>query len=115
MMITTLRPFRGDEGFVTARTTMDVSEKRAKALVEKGLAVYAVGAQTVAIRNKALPASRSGPGKPVARAQGAAKEAGGEEATVQTAEDPTPSPQRGSRTGAKKSRSSSRRVRRQKE
>lgn len=111
MLITTLRPFRGDEGFVRARTTMEVSDSRAKRLVEKGLATYAVGA----LQNKAIPASRSGPSKPEEVQQGAEPEEAGEEAggeaTAAAGADPTPARRRGSRTGAGKSRSSSRQAR----
>lgn len=97
--IITLRPFRGDEGFVAPKTTLDVSEKRADQLVKKKLATYLVGAKMAAApaKNKMEPAAEATKGGAAAATAG-----------------PTTAPRTGSRIGEVKPASSSRRARRRK-
>lgn len=99
--IITLRPFRGDEGFVAPKTTLDVSDKRADQLVKKKLATYLVGA-------KMAPAPAKNKMEPAA---GATK---GGAAAATAGESPTTAPRTGSQTGEVKPASSSRRARRRK-
>lgn len=131
--IVSLRPWRGQEGFVAPKTTLVVDERRANELVKKGLATFDVGeksrtkAQQAAARNKAIAGAESNKATPMMGGPnvGLRREeprettqvaAGGEAA----AESPTPENdgasvtvrRRGSRTGAAKPQSSSRQGRR---